>query len=439
MRGAWKAAATSAGLSALFVGVYGFCNVITSLRPHVGSLYFAWERAIPFVPALILPYLSIDLFFIAAPFLARSDRERSTFARRIVAAILIAGVCFLLFPLRFAFERPPVEGFVGVIFNRFRTLDPPFNEFPSLHVALWLILFQTYFRRFKGVLRVGVVIWLVLIGISPLVTYQHHVVDILGGLGLGVFCLHFVGKKSRRQQFTPNRRIGGYYLLAAALLILLALTWGPWTYLLLWPAGALSIVAAGYLFLGPGIFRKDRGMLPWTTWLLLAPVLLGQRLSLRYYARQCRPWDQLTERLWIGRRLSTAEARQLRAKGVIAVVDLAVEFSEPSALRELAYLQLPVLDLTAPTPYQIEGALEFIHKHAAHGAVYLHCKIGYSRTAAIAGAYLLATHQAGTVEEALAILRQVRPSIIVRPEAVSALQMYQARYAVETPQSPTRG
>ena len=439
MRVAWRAAATSAGLSALFVGVYGACNVITSLRPHVGSLYFPWERAVPFVPALILPYMSIDLFFIAAPFLARSDRERSVLARRIVAAILIAGVCFLLFPLRFAFERPPVEGFIGMIFNRFRMLDLPFNEFPSLHVALWLILFQMYFRRFKGVVRVGLVVWFVLIGVSPLVTYQHHVVDVLGGFALGVACLHFVGESPLRQPFTPNRRVAIYYGLAAACLAFLALAWTPWTCLLFWPASSLAIVTAGYLLLGAGIFRKENGSLSWTTWLLLWPVLVGQRLSLGYYARQCRPYDRLTDRLWIGRRLSNADARQLRVDGVGAVIDLAAEFSKSSALGELAYLQLSVLDLTAPTPEQIDQALAFIQEHAATGAVYVHCKIGYSRTATIAGAYLLATNQAGTVAEALAILRQVRPSIIVRPEAVSALQMYQARHAVHSPQSPTRG
>src|SRR5262245_23742824 len=100
-----KALVVSAGLSALFLIVYGGCNWLTARRANVGTFYFEWERTIPFVPFFILPYMSIDLFFIAAPFLCRTDRELSILAKRITAAIIVAGICFLLFPLRFAFPR----------------------------------------------------------------------------------------------------------------------------------------------------------------------------------------------------------------------------------------------------------------------------------------------------------------------------------------------
>src|SRR5450631_2734141 len=121
-----RAFATSAGLSILFLVVYGGCNWITSQRQDVGIFYFQWERALPFVPLLILPYLSIDLFFVAAPFFCRTERELQIFSRRIVAAIVIAGICFLLFPLRFAFPRPHANGWTGAIFDWFRGMDAPY-------------------------------------------------------------------------------------------------------------------------------------------------------------------------------------------------------------------------------------------------------------------------------------------------------------------------
>jgi hypothetical protein len=133
----WKAAKTSALLSLLFLVVYGGINRLTSLRPDVGTCFGEWERIIPFVPVMIVPYMSIDLFFIAAPFVCRDDRQRSVLSRRIIAAILIAGACFLLFPMRFAFERPHVDGPLGVIFNNFRLLDQPYNLFPSLPRAAY--------------------------------------------------------------------------------------------------------------------------------------------------------------------------------------------------------------------------------------------------------------------------------------------------------------
>ena len=127
-----KAARTSAALSILFLIVYGGSNWLASKRSDVRCFYFSFERHIPFVPAMTLPYLSIDLFFVAAPFLCRSDEQLRQLARRIVLAILIAGTFFLLLPLRFHFERPPVAGWLGAMFNGFRNMDLPFNQFPSL-------------------------------------------------------------------------------------------------------------------------------------------------------------------------------------------------------------------------------------------------------------------------------------------------------------------
>ena len=101
-----KAFTVSAELSVLFLVVYSGCNWITGQRSHVGSFYFQWERGIPFVPFMILPYMSIDLFFIAAPFLCRTEEELRIFSRRVIAAILIAGALFSAFPAAFCFPAP---------------------------------------------------------------------------------------------------------------------------------------------------------------------------------------------------------------------------------------------------------------------------------------------------------------------------------------------
>jgi membrane-associated phospholipid phosphatase len=183
-----KALVVSAGLSILFLIVYGSCNWITSRRGNVGTFYFEWEREIPFVPFFILPYMSIDLFFIVAPFLSRTDRELSVLAKRIAVAIIVAGICFLLLPLRFAFPRPHTDGWLGALFDWFRGMDAPYNLLPSLHAALMLILLDVYFRHTRGFVRVAIMMWFVLIALSPLLTYQHHVIDIVGGFVLAALC-----------------------------------------------------------------------------------------------------------------------------------------------------------------------------------------------------------------------------------------------------------
>jgi protein-tyrosine phosphatase len=109
---------------------------------------------------------------------------------------------------------------------------------------------------------------------------------------------------------------------------------------------------------------------------------------------------------------------------VTAVLDLTAEFSEASAFLGIRYLNLPILDLTTPTQEQLQEAVAFIAEEAEHGIVYVHCKVGYSRSAAVVGAHLLATEQAATPEEAVAMLREVRPSIIIRPEAMEAIRAF---------------
>jgi dual specificity protein phosphatase-like protein/PAP2 superfamily protein len=415
----------SAGLSILFLVVYDGCIWITARRSGVGSFYFAWERNIPFVPFFILPYMSIDLFFIAAPFLCRTDRELRTFSRRVTAAILIAGLWFLLFPLRFAFARPHASGWLGALFDWFRSMDAPYNLLPSLHAALCLLLVDLYARKLRGVFRVVAMMWFVLIGLSPLFTYQHHFIDIVGGFVLAGYCFYLFRESSTALRVVTNRRMALFYFAGATIVLVLALAFWPWGALLLWPTIALGLVASAYLGLGPIIFRKVDGRLPWSTRFALGPCLLGQYFSLLYYRRRCRSWDEVTGRVWIGGKLSRREAHKALQSGVTSVLDLTAEFSETEAFRRIVYRNIPILDLTAPAQDQLTEMGEFIDKQARQGVVYVHCKIGYSRSAAAVAAYLIMSGRVAGVEEAFTIVRRKRPSIVIRPEIVSALSKFE--------------
>jgi protein-tyrosine phosphatase len=424
----WKAAAVSAGLSILFLAVYSSCNWITGRRPNVGSFYFQWERGIPFVPFMILPYMSIDLFFIAAPFLCRTGEELRTFSRRITAAILVAGLCFLLFPLRFAFARPDAGGWLGALFDWFRGMDSPYNLVPSLHAALLLLVGNVYARNLRGIGWVAVMSWFVLIGLSPLLTYQHHLIDLVGGFILAGYCFYSFPGRRFALPVKVNRRIGSYYIAGTALLLVLAAIVRPWGLFLIWPAIALGIIASAYFGFGPGVFRKTNGRLPWSTWFVLGPCLIGQYLSLLYYRCQCRPWDAVLPGVWIGSQLGRRTANEAVRAGVASVLDLTAEFSEAQRLREIDYHNIPVLDLTAPTQAQLVEMASFIVNHSSRGVVYVHCKIGYSRSAAAVAAYLIMTGKATTAAEAIDVIRRARPSIVIRPEVVEALSEFESEH-----------
>ena len=422
-----KALAVSAGLSVLFLIVYGGCNWITARRANVETFYFEWERTIPFMPVFILPYMSIDVFFVVAPFLCRTNRELSVLAKRIAAATILAGTCFLLFPLRFAFPRSHADGWLGAIFNCFRGLDAPHNLLPSLHAAFTLILLDLYFRKTRGFTRVAIMFWFVLIALSPVPTYQHHLIDIVGGFVLAGYCFYVFRERRLALPVIANRRIGSYYAAGAAVVLVMGAILWPWGLLLLWPAIALGIVAIAYFRAGPIVFRKTEGKLPWSTRFVLAPCLVGQYLSLLYYRSQCRSWDKVTSEIWIGGKLGSGSAKKALCSGVVSVLDLSAEFSEAKPFRRINYRNIPVLDLTAPTQAQLVEASKFIGNISQNGAVYVHCKIGYSRSAAAVAAYLIASGKVNTAEEAFAMIRRVRPSVVIRPEVLSALSEFAHR------------
>jgi protein-tyrosine phosphatase/membrane-associated phospholipid phosphatase len=420
----WKAAKTSALLSLLFLFVYGTTNWLSSIRQNVGTLYFEWERHIPFVPWMIIPYMSIDLFFVAAPFLCRTGSELRALRNRIAFGILIAGACFLLFPFRFAFDRPAASGWLGVAFDAFRSMDKPFNLLPSLHITLRTILAATYVRQARGPWRVLCHLWFSLIGISTVLTYQHHLLDVAAGFILGTFCFYVFPEKQEKWPVMVNPRVGAYYALGAAMLVLSAILLRPWGYILAWPAVALAIIAAAYFGLGPQIYRKVDGRLPWSARCVLAPALLGQYLSLLHYKRQCRSYDAITPAVWFGRKLTDTEAAAAITQGVAAVLDLTAEFDEAKPFLQLHYLNVPVLDLTAPTQEQLKTMADFIEQMSSRGVVYVHCKIGYSRSAGAVAAYLLSSGQSATVHDALSRIGAARPSIVVRPEILAALSEF---------------
>ena len=420
------AAATTGALSLLFMVAYGGCNWITAHRSDVGTWYYSWERFIPFVPLMIVPYMSIDLFFVAGPFLCQSREELRTLARRITFAILTACACFLLLPLKIAVACPQVNGWTGALFNFLHGFDQPYNLVPSLHITLRTILADLYSRHTKGVTRLASHVWFSLIGFSTVLTYQHHVVDVAGGFILAAVCFYLFRENTVRLPVMQNRKIGAYYFAGACACLAAAMCWWPWTGILLWPATSLAITATAYWGIGPAIYRKTNGRLPLSAQVLLAPCLFGQWLSLLYYRRQCNAWDRITPDVWIGAKLNEREAEEARRQGVMAVLDLTCEFSENRTFLDLVYRNLPILDLTELPGPQLHEAVDFISRHSKSGVVYVHCKAGYSRSAAAAGAFLLAAGQAKTVEQCLAMMRHVRPAIVLRPEVTVALKNFLA-------------
>lgn len=423
-------------LSIFFFAIYGACNVITAGRSDVGQIGFAWERFTPFVPVMILPYMSIDLFFFFAPFLCAGARERRTHGRRIIMAITVAGICFLLFPMRMSLVRPEPTGLLAPIFKFLYGFDRPFNLVPSLHIALICLLWVIYVPRAQGLVRRGIQAWFILIGLSALLTWQHQIVDVFTGLFLGLACLHsFPGRslaEDGMQNHARNFPLAWRYGLGAVFLFAIAFLLRPWGLLLLWPGVSLAIMAWAYCGAGAAVFGKHDSRLPISAYIVLGPYLFGIYLAWRYHRQRDAPFGQIVPGLFVGRRLNPVEARALVDRGICAVLDLTAEWSEAGPLRRITYCNIPVLDFTSPTNEQLTEAAAFIQKHIVQGSVFVHCGWGYSRSPCASAAWLLSDGKAQTVPDAIAMTRSARPKLVMREELEEALRNF--HFCAQRPQ-----
>jgi protein-tyrosine phosphatase/membrane-associated phospholipid phosphatase len=427
-------ALSSMGLCLLFLVVYGMINTYTSTRADVGSFRWDWEMKIPFIAWMIAPYMSLDLFFVSSPFFCQTSEERSVLVRRIAFAILFSGICFLLFPLKCTYVKPDhVDGALGWVFANFLAVDKPFNQCPSLHIVLSGILAPHFARRAPKGLKPVVYAWFGLIAVSTLFTYQHHLIDVIGGALLALLVFKMFPEHPQEDRVVDARRIGLYYAVAAATLIWVAFTLKGLAWFLFWPAVSAAAASFAYVGLGSWIYQKKNGCIPFLTKVLLAPQILGQWISWKYYSAQSDAYQMLVPNVWMGRKLSDAEARSLVQRGVTAVLDLTCELDEASAflVSTVRYLNIQILDLTAPTQEQLERAVEFIKNESARGHVYVHCKAGYSRTAAILGPYLLAVARARSADEAMQMLRRSRPKMVIRREAEHVIRKAMKRKEAE--------
>jgi protein-tyrosine phosphatase/membrane-associated phospholipid phosphatase len=417
----WKLAMLwLAVLGPLFFLSYGYANHYASTLAHVGSYVYGWERELPFWDWTILPYMSIDLFYAISLFLCTSRAELRTHALRLLAATVTSVAFFLLFPLKFSFARPPTHGFNGWLFDVLTGFDQPYNQAPSLHVSLLMILWVCYSRHTRGIARWLLHAWFTLIAVSVLTTYQHHFIDIATGAGVGVLCLYLIpgapftlrlrprggqgrdiddvgagvgaglgagfGAGMRAGEIADGRggRLARRYAQGAVVVLLLSVCalraqWITTGLLLLWPAFAIGMVALAYAGQGTRVFQKEQGRMRGAARVALAPYWITAWISSRLLTWRIAPFVQVYPGVWIGRAPSR---RDLRLGGFEAVVDLAAEFPARRAALARNYAQVSMLDLVAPSAGQLTGAVAAIQAAQARGhKTLVHCALGFSRSA----------------------------------------------------------
>ena len=337
-------------VAAIFYASYGATNALASARANVPEIYFAWERTVPFWAWSIVPYWSLNLLYALGFFLCRDSRELARYVTQLLAAQMIATLFFIAFPLQMSWEKPAASGLSGFLFSSLAAFDLPFNQAPSLHIILCVVVGAFYLRKARSVwLKAALAAWFALIGLSVLTTYQHHFIDIPTGLAAGCFVLLVRPMDGEPLRFAMAKEAARYkwaalYLgLAFSTLfaaILGAKIWSAWALWLSWASLSFALVACGYAFLGAGVFAKnEQGRHAFAAKALFFPYLCVARLNALFWLRGRRISDEILPGLYLG---SVKEAGKFDA-----VLDCAAEFERPGGAQ--IYASVPMLDMITPS------------------------------------------------------------------------------------------
>jgi membrane-associated phospholipid phosphatase len=184
------AAILGLAVTAWWTLIYCGADWLTGLRPDRVRVHFDAELAMPFAPASILIYVSLEVVFLAAPFVLRTRRELNALAACLFVVTAIAGVGFVLIPAELGY--PPVDpGEWSTLFAVVRRLALRHNLVPSLHVAMGCACLAAYGTRCGVLGKSLLTAWAIAIMASTLLTHQHHLLDVATGL-----ILAWAGKRS---------------------------------------------------------------------------------------------------------------------------------------------------------------------------------------------------------------------------------------------------
>ena len=407
-------------LAPFFLITYELVNQFTATRADINSVVYSWEQYIPFIPLTIIPYCSLALLYSISLFLCRSVSEQTRQACRLVLASTIACISFLLFPLRFSFIRPKVEGFTGWWFNQLEQFNLSYNQSSILYIILSWLLWQHFLQHTRKRLRWLIHCWFLLISISVLTTWQHHFIDVIIGVVIGMFIDWLIPVKKIPKTHihipcTQSKKLTKYYAIAALVCLCFGICSTPW---LLWLALSLFIVSCSYHFGVNTIYKSQHGKYSAATYILLFPWRCLMTISRWLYTRKVPAISPINEHIFMG----SYPCSSVKQK---AILDLTFEFPRAQSTYNRVYTCIPMLDLVCPSMLQLQQAVGELEKlRTQHNSVLIHCSLGLSRSAIVVVAWLLAFDNFKTVEQACTFVQQQRPQIVLGSKHMELLEQW---------------
>lgn len=432
-------------LAPFFFITYGFANQYAANLAEVAYIVFDWEKYIPLWPWTIVPYWSIDLFYGLSLLICWNKFELKQHALRLFSAQIISISCFLIFPLKFTFERPELTGFFGLWFDVLMGFDKPFNQAPSLHIVLLVILWDFFRRHVHGHWKYGVDFWAFLIGVSVLTTWQHHFIDIPTGILVGAFCIWLFPldvrspfKKQIGLMLIPKHlKMCVFYLIGSILFAFIAFIFKGIFLWLLYPAISLLMVSLAYLCVRPHFFQKKKnGQLTAAAYILFAPYLCAAWLNSRLWTHR-HPQDSFIIKIenceiHLGR--IPQQKNLMHYQGVFdCCSELPIAYTTHNTKNYDQYLSLDLIPIQADQLDIAVNQFDQLFKHTQQrndqndSRILIFCALGYSRSTSILCAWLIKHHYANNAEQAIEIVQKGRPWIVLNKVQIQQLNLFKLK------------
>ena len=138
-------------------------------------------------------------------------------------------------------------------------------------------------------------------------------------------------------------------------------------------------------------------------------------------------YSEITEHCYLGSLPLPNDVQTLKGIGIEYIVNMCAEYGGPRQTYEqfnMKQLHLPTVDSIPPSLRSIEQAVQFIREAQENNQkVFVHCKAGIGRSAAIVLCHLVANEKMSP-EEAFKLMKQKRPEVSMTIIHFSTVKQY---------------
>lgn len=399
-------------LAVLFFTSYGSVNHIAAYMDKLGmveTVSFNWESSIPFIPIFIYPYMSIDFLYGLAFFIIPKNKYEPTLYKKIINGLglqllvnqIFSLICFLAFPLKCEFQKPDIPEQYKSVFDALLSFDLPYNQAPSLHISILVILWCFYNKHILNkFIRYSLNVWFVMIGLSIVFCYQHQIIDFILGfiVGLGVvYAFEVDPQYNKNIEFNPLVRKTNFYknfrnsLIIGFIVLFLLSILGNLKYITFKIDAIYGLILMVFYFSCLMLFKmqffdyhsvirvNDKFKLSFKY--LHFVYMFFRDLYIKSYKTYEKPVN-LMENLWIGNLHAINNHKEEEN-------DIYINLTFECENNKEKVIHYPLIDLTTPSLEQVRVITNEINKNIIEGKrVHIHCAMGLFRTIFISLFYL---------------------------------------------------